>query len=67
MLRDHLVGLGLVVGIERKWILTEIWCENVDWIRLTQDRDTSDCIKAEEFITKIAAIIFLRMVSTLWS
>lgn len=47
--------------------LTEIERENVDWTRLTQDRDTSDCIKAEEFITKIAAILFLRRVSALWS
>lgn len=47
--------------------LTEIGFENVDWIRLTQDRDTSDCMKAAEFITKIAAILFLRRVSALWS
>jgi hypothetical protein len=29
--------------------------------------ETSDCIKAEEFITKIATIIFLRRAPALWS
>jgi len=37
--RDHSGDLGIERRIILERILREMWCEDVDWIHLAQDRD----------------------------
>jgi hypothetical protein len=37
-LDDHLGGIEVDEMILLKWILREVWCNNVDSIRLAQDK-----------------------------